>query len=118
MASLVRGIPQTKAALEKAKLEIEAAAPTATKAGAEVVARATASRAPRRTGRLISSIRVSTASLGSGATATVGIDVPYARFPEFGTTYMAGQHFMGDAADSSISGIVSVMAAIYKTAIT
>jgi HK97 gp10 family phage protein len=115
----IRGIPQAKAALEKVKLEIEFAAPKATQAGGEIVAKAMASRAPRRTGRLASSIRVlEVASFGEGAVARVGSDVPYARFVEFGTVNMAAQPFEEDAADSTSSAVVAAMAAVFKAAIT
>ena len=115
----VRGIPQTKAALEKIKLEIEAASPEATKAGGEIVAKAMASRAPRRTGRLASSIRVlEVGSLGDGAVARVGSDAPYDRFVQKGTVFMAAQAYAEDAADSIESAVAAAMAAIYKAAVT
>jgi HK97 gp10 family phage protein len=119
MSLFVRGIPATKAALAKVKAEIELAAPEATKAGGEIVARAMVASAPRDTGRLASSIRVvETSSFGDGATSKVGSDVPYARFVEFGTVFMAAQPFAEDAGDSSTSALVTAMASIYRAAIT
>jgi HK97 gp10 family phage protein len=118
MNTILHGLPQTKTALEKAKREIELAAPSAAKAGGEAVARAAASRAPRRTGRLAASIRVETTTLGDGATASVGTDVSYARFPEFGTVYMPGQHFLSDGAKAAEREIVAAAIAVFKSAIT
>jgi HK97 gp10 family phage protein len=114
----VRGIPQTKAALAKVRAEIELAAPKATQAGGEIVARDMASRAPRNTGRLASGIRVDVSSLGDGAIAKVGSDAPYDRFVQKGTVFMAAQAYGEDAADSTSSAIVAAMAAIFKAAIT
>jgi HK97 gp10 family phage protein len=115
----VRGIPQTKAALAKVKAEIELASPEATKAGGEIVARAMASRAPRRTGRTAASIRVlETSSLGDGAVSRVGAETPYDRFVQKGTVNMAAQPYGEDAADSTPSAVAAAMAAIYKAAIT
>jgi HK97 gp10 family phage protein len=119
MSMFIRGIPRMKAALAKAAAEIEAASPTAVKAGGEVVARAMVDRAPRDTGRLASSIRVvETSSFGDGATSKVGSDVPYARFVEFGTTFMAAQPFEEEAGNESTSALVTAMASIYRAAIT
>jgi len=113
---MIRGIPATKAALAKVKAEIELAAPKATQAGGEILARAMIASVPRNTGRLASSIRVvDVSSFGDGATARVGSDVPYARFVEFGTTFMAAQPFAEDAADSVPAAIVTAMASIYKS---
>jgi HK97 gp10 family phage protein len=118
MSLFLHGVPQTKAALARVKVEIEAASPAATRAGAEIVARAMISRAPRDTGRLASSIRVvETSSFGDGATSKVGSDVPYARFVEFGTTFMAAQPFEEEAGNESTAALVTAMASIYKAAI-
>ena len=118
MTAIVRGIPQTKAALAKIQAEIEFAAPKATQAGGEIVAKAMASRAPRRTGRLASSIRVEVSSFGDGAVAKVGSDAPYDRFVQKGTANMAAQAYGEDAADSTSSAVAAAMAAIYKAAIS
>lgn len=117
MSLFVRGIPQTKAALERVRLEIAAASPVATKAGGEIVARDMVARAPRDTGALASSIAVNVVPEADGATASVGPSVPYARFTEFGTVYVTAQHFTAEAAEGSESGIVTAMASIYKAAI-
>jgi HK97 gp10 family phage protein len=115
MSLFVRGIPQTKAALARVKAEIEAASPAATRAGGEIVARAMISRAPRDTGRLASSIGVDTSSFGDGAVSKVGADVPYARFVEFGTTFMAAQPFEEEAGNESTSALVTAMVSIYRS---
>jgi HK97 gp10 family phage protein len=117
MSLFIRGIPRMKAALAKAAAEIEAASPTAVKASGEVVARAMVDRAPRDTGRMASSIGVAVQSIGDGATAKVGADVPYARFVEFGTVYMAAQPFEEEAGNESTTALVTAMASIYKAAI-
>jgi HK97 gp10 family phage protein len=109
----ILGISQTKAALARVAAEMAVATPIAERASAGVVARAVAARAPRDTGRLISSIRVDPDDSGANAV----VDVDYARFNEYGTRYMPAQHFMADAADASTSGIVATMLAVYRAAI-
>jgi HK97 gp10 family phage protein len=109
---MIRGIPQTKAALERVKFEVTAAAPGASRAGGEVVAHNMASRAPRATGRLASSISVDV----SGDTARVGANVPYDRFVQRGTTYMSPQPY-GEQAASETSGVITAIAAVLKAAI-
>ncbi|MGH7206839.1 MAG: HK97-gp10 family putative phage morphogenesis protein, partial [Nitrospiraceae bacterium] len=109
----IRGIAQTKAAFAKARAEMEAAAPAASKAAGEVLARTMISRAPRATGATASSIRVDT----DGETAHVGPTMAYARFPEFGTVFISGQHYMTQAADDSQGAIVASIAAILKAAL-
>jgi HK97 gp10 family phage protein len=112
MSELVHGIAKTKAALEKVSLEIRAAAPASAKAGGEVLAHDMAARAPRRTGRLAASI----VAESDGDTTHVGATVPYARFVEFGTVYMAAQSFETDAAEQPGS-VAAAVAAILKAAI-
>lgn len=113
MSLIVRGIPQTKAALERVRLEIEAVKGEASKAGGEVLARAMVSRAPRRTGQMASEIGVTmdadTAKVGSGAN--------YARFVQSGTRFMSAQPFETEAADETTSSIVAAVAAVLKAAI-
>lgn len=113
MTTIIRGIPQTRAALARVEAEIKVAAPAAARAGAEIIGRAAQSRAPRNTGVTASSITVSS----DGEMARVGPTTAYARFPEFGTVHMAGQHYMQEAADASQGSIVAAVAAILKTAI-
>lgn len=113
MTTIVRGIPQTKAALARVNAELLAASPAASRAGGEVLARAMMAKAPRNTGRMASGITVSI----EGATAKVGSDVPYARFVEFGTRYMGAQPFEQGAADETTGGIVSAIAAVLRAAI-
>jgi HK97 gp10 family phage protein len=48
----------------------------------------------------------------------VGSDVPYARFVEFGTTFMAAQPFEEEAGNESTTALVTAMASIYRAAIT
>ncbi|MGH7206894.1 MAG: HK97-gp10 family putative phage morphogenesis protein [Nitrospiraceae bacterium] len=109
----IRGIAQTKAAFAKATAEMEAAAPAASKAAGEVLARAMISRTPRQTGATASSIRVDS----EDETAHVGPTTSYARFPEFGTVHMSAQHYMMKAADDSQGAIVASIAAILKAAL-
>lgn len=117
MSVIVRGIPQTKRALERVKLEIEAAAPAATKAGGEVVARVMQSNAPRNTGATAGSIAVSTDSLGGGAVAHAGPATAYARFRNFGTVFVSALHWIERSADASIPGVVSAMTELYRAAV-
>jgi phage gpG-like protein len=101
---------ETKRALERVRLEIAAAAPTASKAGGAVLARNM--QPPRDTGTLAARIAV----VSDGETAHVGSTVPYDRFVQFGTRNMAAQPY-GQQAASDTSGIVSAIAAVLKTAI-
>jgi HK97 gp10 family phage protein len=117
MTTFIHGMARTKAALAKVRLEVEAASPEAVKVAGEILASAMAAQAPRNTGRMASSISVDVQSMGDGATAKVGPDVPYARFVEFGTVHMVAQPFEEDAAGAADSPIVTAMASIYKAAI-
>jgi HK97 gp10 family phage protein len=109
----ITGIAKTKAALARVRLEMEAATPIAEKASAEIIAKAAIARAPVDTGQLVQSIHVDDSGTGANAVA----DVPYAPFPEYGTRYMPGQHYMAQAAEDSKLGIVATMLAIYRAAI-
>lgn len=117
MAFRLLGMAKTKAALEKARLQIEAAAGPAVEASGKVVAVQMAARAPRLTGHLASQIGIDTTTLGDGATAKVGSEVPYDRFVQRGTVYMGAQPYGTDAADASIPGVVAVQTAVYKAAV-
>jgi len=109
----IYGLAKTQAALEKVMLQASAAAPAASQAGAEVVAGQIIARAPRNTGATAASVRVES----DGETAHAGPTTSYARFPEYGTRYMSGQHFMQDAANGSEGEVVTVIAAIMKVAV-
>jgi HK97 gp10 family phage protein len=43
--------------------------------------------------------------------------VDYARFPEYGTRFMAAQRYMSEAAAAATPGVIAAMAAVYKAAI-
>lgn len=116
MSVIVRGIPQTKLALKKVQLQIEAAAGPASKAGGEVVQRNMQARAPRRTGFLVSLIGTEVDASGGGAVTKVGSDAPYDRFVQRGTRYMSAQPYGEEAGNASIPGIIEQMAAIFKAA--
>jgi HK97 gp10 family phage protein len=113
MSASILGIARTQEAFKRVGIEMDAAAPSAARAGGEVVARAAQARAPRRTGATAASIHVES----SGQTALVGPTTPWAKFPEFGTVYIPAQRYMQDAADSSHTGIVAAMIPIFKAAI-
>jgi HK97 gp10 family phage protein len=117
LGSLLHGVAETRAALERVRFEIEAASGPAVGAAGTVVAREMASRAPRDTGRLAASIDVDVQTVGEGATAKVGAQVPYDRFVQFGTVYMMAQPYGRDASEDSTSGVVAAMASVYKAAI-
>jgi len=110
---IVRGLPETLAAFKRVQVEVAASAPLATRAGAQVLAATMVAKAPKRTGKLASSIRVTQ----QGDTAFVGADVPYARFVEFGTTFMAAQPFEEEAADETATAIGAAVAGVLKGAI-
>ena len=113
MTVQIRGIARTNAALLAVAAKMEAAAPFAAQAGAEVVGRQILTRVPRDTGATASSIRVQV----DGEIAHVGPSTIYARFPEFGTVYIPGQHYMEQAAEDSTSAVVSAIATIMKAAV-
>lgn len=119
MASGIRilGIARTKAALEKARIEVELAAGPAARAGGEVVAREMVARAPRDTGRLVSLIDVDDSGIGAGATARVGSSAPYDRFVQRGTVYMGAQPYGEQAGLAAIPGIIGAMTGIFKAAV-
>ena len=117
MSIRILGIAKTKAALTKARIEVELAAGPASRAGGEVVAREMASRAPRDTGRLISLIGTEEDSLGGGATTRVGSDAPYDRFVQSGTRNMSAQPYGEQAALAAVPGIVLSMTGIFKAAV-
>lgn len=117
MGFTLRGVAQTKAALAKVQVEIEAASPTAVSEAGKVVASAMSSRAPRDTGRLVSLLAVETDSLGEGATAKVGSDASYDRFVQKGTRNMGAQPYGEDAAQAAAPGVVAAMIAVYRAAL-
>lgn len=110
---MIKGIGATNAALLAVRARTEIAAPYASKAGAEIVGRRAVATAPRDTGATVASIRVEI----EGDTAHVGPSTEYARFPEYGTRYIAGQHYMQQAADGSVPEVISAIAAIIKVAV-
>lgn len=116
MSVIVRGIPQTRLALKKVQLQLEAAAGPASKAGGEVVQRQMQARAPRRTGLLVSLISTDESALGEGATTKVGSDAPYDRFVQRGTIHMRAQPYGEQAAAASVPGVIAAMIPIFKAA--
>lgn len=112
MTSRIHGIAETKRALEKVQLQVRAAAPAASRAGGEAVARNLIARVPRRTGRTAASIRVDM----EGDTAKVGAETPYDRFVQKGTRYMSAQPY-GEEAASETAPVAAVMSAVMKAAI-
>ncbi len=91
MSKLI-GEAKLKAHLERIRLEMVAAEKPAENAMARVVAGRARALAPRATGRLAASIRAE----GSEAKA----DISYARFQEFGTRFVAAQHFLKRAGEA------------------
>jgi len=110
---MIRGIGRTTAALLAARARTELAAPFASEAGAEAVGRRAVARAPRDTGATAASIRVEV----EGDTAHVGPTTDYAPFPEYGTRYMPGQHYMQESATESVPDVVSAIASVIKAAV-
>jgi HK97 gp10 family phage protein len=117
MPALIRGMAQTKAALRRLELQIEAASPAAAGEAGKVVAGNMSGRAPRRTGYLASQVGVEVQSTGEGATALVGSDAPYDRFVQKGTVNMSAQPYGEDAASASAAGVVAAMTAVYRAAL-
>jgi len=113
----ILGIAQTKAALERVRIQAELAAGPAASSGGETVQREMASRAPKDTGNLVSLLAVEEDSLGSGATAKVGSSAPYDRFVQSGTRYMSAQRYGEQSAVAAAPGVVVSMAAIFKAAV-
>jgi HK97 gp10 family phage protein len=112
VTTVVHGIPQALAALERRKIAGKIATPVATRAGGEVIQNAAQVIAPKDTGALAASITVEM----DGDDAQVGPRVDYARFPEFGTRYIPAQNYMERAAAVASPTAAAAMAAIYKIA--
>jgi HK97 gp10 family phage protein len=106
-------VARTKTALERVRLELMAIAPVAAEAGGRVLAADMAAKAPRDTGALAASIIVEI----EGETAHVGSTLPYARFVQYGTRYMAAQPFETEAATEVQARIVTTIAALLKAVI-
>ncbi len=106
-------VAATKRALERVMIEVTLAAPTASVAAGKVLATDMAAKAPVDTGALASSIVVES----EGETAHVGSTLPYARFVQYGTRYMAAQPFESEAANDVQSRIVTTIAALLKAVI-
>jgi hypothetical protein len=117
MSITLLGVAKTKAALEAAMLQAEAAAGPAAEAGGRVVQAQMASRAPRDTGTLVRLIDIDDSSVGSGATARVGSSAPYDRFVQGGTVYMSANPYGAQAAVASVPGIIAAMTGIFKAAV-
>lgn len=113
MTTVVHGVPQAIAALERRKVQAKLAEPIAAKAGGEVVAAVERVRAPRRTGRLASSVVVEM----EGDTAHVGSTVDYDRFVQRGTRYMAAQPYGEEAAEATHVLVTKAMEALFKLAL-
>lgn len=103
-------VAATKAAFLRIEAELLAAAPAASRAGAEIVAREAARRAPRDTGATAASITVTS----DGATAHAGPQTAWARFTEYGTIYISPEHWLLEAGEASTEGIIAAETAIMK----
>ncbi len=106
-------VAATRRALERVMIEVTVAAPTASVAAGKVLAQDMAAKAPVDTGALANSIVVES----EGETAHVGSTLPYARFVQYGTRYMAAQPFESEAANDVQSRIVTTIAAYLKAVI-
>lgn len=107
--SRIRGEAELKAKLAALMPRMEAAAPAAEHASAEVVARNMQARAPIRTGRLRASIHAE----GSSAIA----DTPYAIPVDRGHGPVPAQPYAEEGAEASYREIESAMIAVFRTAL-
>jgi HK97 gp10 family phage protein len=105
--SVVIGLPELLATFGRFQVEAEVGEKIAEEAGARVVAADMRNRAPVDTGALRNSITVSAAEEG----AQVSVQVPYARFVQFGTRYMEAQPFISDEVQSPV---LSVMTKVFQ----
>jgi HK97 gp10 family phage protein len=105
----IRNLRAVQRALLKVAAQVEAAAPAAEHAGAEIVAAKARANAPRRTGRGAASIHA------EGGKAIVGEG--YMRFPEEGTVNMAAEPFLAPAAEGSKGEVALAMAGIFRRAV-
>ena len=98
------------------------ALPVATQSGAEVVRDDAKRRAPRRSGKLASSIEIKDGSKSPGfSESIVRVGEFYGLFHEFGTSKMAAHPFLrpaGDASEAEVGRIIenSVFSAINREA--
>jgi HK97 gp10 family phage protein len=113
MTTRVYGLGGARRAILEVNAKVRAAAGKASEAGATVVAREIQARAPRASGATAASVRVDV----DGDTAHTGPSTSYARFPEYGTRYIAGQHYVADAADAASTGAAAAIAAVLKSVI-
>jgi HK97 gp10 family phage protein len=112
VTTVVHGIPEALAALERRKIAAKVATPIAARAGGQVVQGVAQAIAPKDTGTLAASITVEM----EGDDAQIGPTVEYARFTNFGTRYISAQHYMESAAAAASSVAAAAMAAVYKIA--
>jgi len=113
----IHGLPQLRVKLAEIETRMELASPVAVAKAADVLARQMRSSAPVRTGKLRAAISTSVTSMGDGATARTGSNVPYDPFVQKGTVYMEPQPYGEEAAHHGAAEIVAVMAAVYKAAL-
>ncbi len=112
-SSFILGEESTLAAFARLQAEAEAASKGAAEAGGQIVAADMKNKAPKLTGRMADSIIVQV----DGDTAYVGPTVPYARFVEFGTRYMAAEPFAEEAESEAVKAVEAAIAAIYRSAL-
>ena len=102
-------LARTKLAFKEAQAKLAVSASTAENAGAQVVAREMATRAPVRTGRLRASIHTE----GSEAVAAVNYAVPV----NSGTINMAAQPFATEGAKAATHEVEAAMIAVFRAAL-
>lgn len=70
--------------------------------------------APVRYGFLRASIIPTISAEGGRVVGTVGTNIEYAGFQEFGTRYITGRHYMGRALDDNRARIISMIQAAVR----
>jgi HK97 gp10 family phage protein len=112
----VLGVREAIAAFARIGAKVEAADEPAVTSAAQAVAREMNARAPRDTGALVAGISVDTDEETGEAVALIGSDVPYDRYVQRGTRYMAAQPYGLQAAAAAAPEVVARMAAVFKLA--
>lgn len=115
---IVQGVQQTLAAFARKTLQVNKAAPVATRSGAQVVIAAMRARAPKQTGAMAGSIReLGTETDAEGTSTAVGATVDYDRFVQKGTRYMDAQPYGEEAAEMVEAAVATQMGAVMKIAV-
>ncbi len=111
----LKGLREAQQKLERAAQEMSGDALfNAVRDGTLIVQRQAKIDAPVRYGFLRASIIPSISASGGVVEGIVGTTIEYAGFQEFGTRYITGKHYMGNALEDNRDRIVAMIMAAIK----